>query len=117
VLHLIFSPTALRPFVENWEEVARGLLARVHREAVCGVVDAALMALLDDLKTYPEIPTSSPRAAVTERLLPVIPVRFRKEGFRADYFSTVTTLGTPQDVTAQELRIECFFPLSSEAQG
>jgi hypothetical protein len=26
------------------------------------------------------------------------------------YFSTVTTLGTPQDITLQEIRIECFFP-------
>jgi hypothetical protein len=25
-------------------------------------------------------------------------------------FSTITTLGIPQDVTLQEMRIECFFP-------
>jgi hypothetical protein len=31
-----------------------------------------------------------------------------------DYFSTVTTLGTPLDVTLQELRIECFFPANEE---
>jgi len=29
-----------------------------------------------------------------------------------DFFSTVTTLGTPLDVTLQEIRIECFFPAS-----
>lgn len=27
--------------------------------------------------------------------------------------STVTTLGTPQDITLQEVRIESFFPLDS----
>jgi hypothetical protein len=26
----------------------------------------------------------------------------------------VTTLGTPQDVTLQELRIECFFPADDD---
>ena len=26
------------------------------------------------------------------------------------YFSMVTTVGTPQDVTAQEIRLESFFP-------
>jgi MmyB-like transcription regulator ligand binding domain len=26
-------------------------------------------------------------------------------------FTTIATLGTPQDVTLQELRIECFFPM------
>jgi len=25
-------------------------------------------------------------------------------------FTTIATLGTPRDVTAQEIRIECFFP-------
>ena len=31
-----------------------------------------------------------------------------------DFFSTVTTLGTPLDVTLQELRIECFFPADEQ---
>lgn len=30
------------------------------------------------------------------------------------YFSTVTTLGTPRDVTLQEIRLECFFPADEE---
>jgi hypothetical protein len=30
-------------------------------------------------------------------------------------FTTIATLGTPQDVTLQEIRIECFFP--SDAQS
>jgi hypothetical protein len=29
---------------------------------------------------------------------------------RLALFTTLATLGTPQDVTAQEIRIECFFP-------
>ena len=35
---------------------------------------------------------------------------FRKDGRSFRYFSAVTTLGTPQDVTLQEIRIEAFFP-------
>jgi hypothetical protein len=30
------------------------------------------------------------------------------------FFSTVTSLGAPHDVTAQELRIECFFPADED---
>jgi hypothetical protein len=37
-------------------------------------------------------------------------VTFQKGRRIFSFFSTVTTLGTPQDITAQELRIECFFP-------
>ena len=40
----------------------------------------------------------------------MVPVSFVKGEQRFDFFSTVTTLGTPQDVTVQEIRIECFFP-------
>ncbi len=38
-------------------------------------------------------------------------IAFEKGGLaRYDFFSAVTTLGTPQDITVQEIRIESFFP-------
>jgi hypothetical protein len=40
----------------------------------------------------------------------VVPVRFGRDGVAVSYFSMVTTVGTPQDITAQEIRLECFFP-------
>jgi hypothetical protein len=42
--------------------------------------------------------------------VPVIDVRFDVEGGVLSFFSVVSTLGTPIDVTAQELRLEAFFP-------
>ena len=42
--------------------------------------------------------------------LPILPVELAKDGVRASYFSLVTTVGTPQDVTLQEIRVESFFP-------
>ena len=47
-------------------------------------------------------------------LSPVIPLRFEKQGRRFAYFSIVATLGSPQDITAQEVRVECFFPADAE---
>jgi hypothetical protein len=44
-------------------------------------------------------------------VVPVVPVSFRHDGRVFHYFSAVTVLGTPQDITLQELRIECFFLL------
>jgi hypothetical protein len=41
---------------------------------------------------------------------PMLPIRFAKDGLALSYFSMVTTLGTPLDITAQELRIESFYP-------
>ena len=42
---------------------------------------------------------------------PVLPITFRRGAERISYFSLVTTIGTPQTVTAQELRLECMFPI------
>lgn len=115
VLRLMFHPDAVRPFVANWAAVAEALLRRVHREAVGGVKDEATRALLHEILAYPGVPASLGHKAVStgSPAVPIIPVGFRKAGREYDFFSTVTTLGTPTDVTAQEIRIECFFPANA----
>jgi hypothetical protein len=42
--------------------------------------------------------------------LPFVPLSFVKDGSVLSYFSMISTVGTPQTVAAQELRIECMFP-------
>ena len=42
--------------------------------------------------------------------MPVVPVRFARDGVAVSYFSRVTTVGMPQDITAREIRLEWFFP-------
>ena len=91
------------------------LLERLHREATGGVKDAATLELLREILAY-GVPPRLHRPNLDTALFPVLPIRFRLEGTTYDYFSTVTTLGTPQDVTLEELRIECFFPASSETE-
>ncbi len=117
VLRGIFHPGALRPWITNWDVVAEGLIQRVHREAVGNALADDVRALLDEVLRYPDVPAHWARADLTASLLPVVPVCFEREGQRFSYFSTVTTLGTPIDVTAQELRIECFFPVDDETRA
>lgn len=38
-------------------------------------------------------------------------MHFAKASIALRLFTTIAALGTPQDITAQELRIESFFPL------
>ena len=40
----------------------------------------------------------------------LVPMHIRKDGCELRLFCTYMTLGTPQNVTLQELRIETFFP-------
>ena len=111
VLRLFFHPDGLRPFVSNWEAVAESLVGRAHREAVGGVKDEATGKLLTEIMSYPGVPSSWTQPTLNSApLLPMLPVSFKKADRPFNFFSTVTTLGTPQDITVQEIRIECFFP-------
>jgi transcriptional regulator with XRE-family HTH domain len=110
LLDLMFDPAGMRPFVEEWEKVAAGLLERVRREAVGQVVDAELAKLLGRLRKYPGVAELKPLLAPQS---PVLPITFRREEKRLSYFSLITTVGTPQCITAQELRVECMFPVQA----
>ena len=117
VVRLMFDPNGLRPRVENWEVVAETLLQRVHREAVGGVPDATTEALLTEVLAYPGVPQHLRRLNLAAPSVPVIPICFRRGDRVFNYFSAVTTLGTPQDVTLQELRIEAFFPADAATEA
>jgi transcriptional regulator with XRE-family HTH domain len=111
LLDLMFDPAGMRPFVEEWEKVAAGLLQRVRREAVGQVLHAELQELLKRLRAYPGVRgLKSPQTPQS----PVLPLTFRRGDERFSYFSLITTVGTPQCVTAQELRVECMFPSDVE---
>jgi transcriptional regulator with XRE-family HTH domain len=111
ILRLMFHPDGLRPFVQNWEAVAQSLVRRVHREALGGALDDTGRALLDEVLHYPGVPKPFQTPDLETPLVPVVPVSFGHRGQTFDFFSAVTVLGTPQDITLQELRVECFFPL------
>jgi hypothetical protein len=40
----------------------------------------------------------------------LLTVHLKRECLELQFFSTIATLGTPYDITLQELRIECLFP-------
>jgi hypothetical protein len=47
----------------------------------------------------------------------MIPLTFVKDGARLNYFSMITTVGTPQTVTAEELRLESMFPADDTTEA
>lgn len=109
LLRLTFDPDGLRPRIVNWEEVARALVDRVHRE-IGGSPDEESEALLEELLSYPGVPERWRVPDLTRPPPMVIPIRLRAGDSQLALFSAITTLGTAQDVTLRELRIEAFFP-------
>ena len=105
----LLSPEGLRPFLVNWQEVAIYFLRGVQADASAdGTQETA--ALLQRLLAYPGVPALSHAPALEEPPAPVLVIHFRKGQTSLRLFTIIATLGTPQDVTVQELRIECFFP-------
>jgi transcriptional regulator with XRE-family HTH domain len=112
LLHLMFDPKGMRPFIANWEELAKSLFERVYREAVGRVLDEKTRDLMRALQAYPDVKTEwkNPEVEGAAPAMPIIPVSFVKDGAVLNYFSMVTSVGTPKTIAAQELRIECMFP-------
>jgi transcriptional regulator with XRE-family HTH domain len=115
MLHLMFDPAGMRPFIRDWAGVSSSLLDRVRREAIGHVVDADSRALLDSLLAYDGPQVRRAQRPVRSEL-PMIPIGFTKDGIELNYFSMITTVGTPTAVAAQELRVECLFPADAETE-
>jgi len=116
LLHLMFDPDGMRPFIANWEEVAKGLFQRVYRESVGRVIDDRTRQLLTALFAYPDVKAEW-KDPIVLSAMPVIPIGFVRGGCLLNYFSMVTTVGTPQTIAAQELRIECMFPADERTEA
>jgi hypothetical protein len=70
------------------------------------------------LRAYPGVRTDdrTDRESDLAAIMPIIPINFRKDSTVLNYFSMVTTVGTPQTVAAQELRIESMFPVDEATE-
>jgi transcriptional regulator with XRE-family HTH domain len=110
LLRMVFHPLGARRWIVNWPEVGRHLFDRAERELQELREDRQAAALLEELRDYagPELRRRSPAAITPADLL--LPVHVRRGDVELRLFSTVMTMGTPQDVTLQELRIETLFP-------
>lgn len=74
--------------------------------------DPTLVALLDEVSNYPNVVQIAPLVDANRRDEPPILVPFQLSTplGQLSLFTTLTTFGTPLDVTIDELAIELFFP-------
>lgn len=105
----LMAPDALRPLIANWRDVALYFVRGVQADALHdGTAETA--ALLDRLLAYPDVPRLAQLPGDDDRRDPVLAMEVVKGDTTLRLFTTLATLGVPQDVTVQEIRIECFFP-------
>lgn len=109
-IRFVFHPKGLRRFIENWERVAARLIQRVHREVAANPWDETMKCFLEELLNYPDVPSRWRFLDFDDRPPPFLTINYRWNNSTLRLFSTITTFGTAQDITLQELRIESFFP-------
>jgi len=115
VMRTVFHPNGLRPFVENWEEVAECLMHAMHREVAATGSDG-IIRLRDELLAYPDVPSRWRAPDALAPMAPLVSMRLRNGDLSLAFFSTMTLLGTPRDVTLEQLKIECFFPADTATE-
>lgn len=111
VLRISLHPEGLAPRIVNFREWRGHVFSRLGRQIdVSG--DAALVALLGELKGYPTPPGARPHRPGREDALGgvAVPLVLAREGGPLAFLSTTTVFGTAVDITLSELAVESFFP-------
>lgn len=94
----IFDPDGLGPHLRNRDEVLPHMARRLGPAA-------------------PHWAASGAGADGDEPLPPVLALHVAKDGVEVRMFTTITTLGEPQDLALHDIRIECFFPADAASRA
>ena len=108
VLRLSLHPDGMAPRIANLPEWRAHLLARLHRQAEA-TGDPRLFSLYSELEAYP----GGQGDQGAQPPLPtdvVVPLRYRTARAELSFLSITAVIGTPMDVTVEELAIESFYP-------
>lgn len=112
---LLIDSRGMKPFVQNYEEVARKVFGRLRRDlGAAHARDAVDEALLGEVERAWADLENPPAAA--DALPLIVGVRLRRGELSLNLFTTISTLGTPLDVTLQEIRIETLFAADAETK-
>jgi hypothetical protein len=87
----------------------------LHRH-VAATGSENMMSLRDQLLAYPGVPSRWSVPDPTLTMPPLVSMHLRKDDLSLTFFSMITTMGTPRDVTLQQLKIECFFPADAATE-
>ncbi|HZP27569.1 MAG TPA: helix-turn-helix domain-containing protein [Acidimicrobiia bacterium] len=110
VFRVCLHPDGLASRTRNFAEWSSYLLGQLHRLTVL-TGDAELRSLADEVAAYPNVgPVRDWRHAARDEPQLLVPVRVVAGDDELSMFTTLTTFGTPQDITLAELSVELFYP-------
>jgi transcriptional regulator with XRE-family HTH domain len=111
VMRLLFDSRLARRFVQDWEQVARALLSRLHLETLARPGDQALASFLRQLQEYPDVENSWRQPDFSTPAQPALLLRLKRDDLELGFLATTSTFNAPQNITLDEVRIDSYFPL------
>jgi len=110
LLRLGLHPRGFARIVVNVADVRAVFRNRIARQLAIAP-DPELTAIYEELLTPGSDDTAGQRAAADV----VLPMIIRVDGRELRLFSTITTFGTPMDITLDEVAIESYYPADAES--
>ncbi|MFG2090708.1 MULTISPECIES: helix-turn-helix domain-containing protein [unclassified Spirillospora] len=110
LVRLGLDPRGFAPMVVNLADVRAVFRSRIRRQLAVAP-DAELTALYEEL-LGPDSGDAPSRSAESDVVISMI---LRVDGRELRLFSTITTFGTPMDITLDEVAIESYYPADTES--
>lgn len=113
LLDLVFTPGPVRAAIANWPAFAAAFLRRAEAEARFLGPRSPLARRLAALRAGGHLPEAR---AETGRPPPYVELALALAGVETRWITTVTTLGSAQDVLLEGIFIEQYFPADAETR-
>jgi transcriptional regulator with XRE-family HTH domain len=111
VFRLCLHPDGLATRTRNFDEWGRYLLDKLERLQKL-TNDPAVTALLEEVRGYPTVSAfnATARTSGEAEFALLVPWSVELGGVELSFFTTLTTFGTPRDITLDEVAVELFYP-------
>ncbi len=110
VYRITLHPEGMAPRILNFAEWAHHLLGTLDRQ-VAVTRDPRLRDLLAEVTAYPDVAALAGSWRTRDGVPSVVvPLQLRVDGAVQSWFSTNTSIGTPVDITLEEIHVELFHP-------
>ena len=116
LMRLVLHPRCWRKNIQNIVEFEPYMASRVLRALNTDPQDRKMRALWEEVCSYSDEDETSSSDSWDGLPQLLKPIHLKNKGFELKLFTTIATLGAPQDITLQELRIECGFPVDKHSE-